>query len=96
MAEAGIKASIIAAIVANLMAAFLCSKVGAARDLGSAWPLGKVQEKHHLDSPARAANHCNSDCARLYNAFPLKFDPLRLRLRAKTCEHAQTIIKELS
>jgi uncharacterized protein len=68
-----------------------------ARDLGSAWPVGKVREEHTTwTARGCAANHCNSDCARLYNAFPLKFDPLRLRLRAKTCEHAQTIIKELS
>jgi hypothetical protein len=37
-----------------------------ARDLGSAWPLGKVQGEHITwAAPSRAANHCNSDCARL-------------------------------
>src|ERR1700677_4534743 len=97
MAEARVKASIIAAIVANLMTAFLCLKVGkSARDLVGPGPLARSGKTHYLGSPARAANHCNSDCARLYHAFPLKFDPLRQRLRAKTREHAQTIIKELS
>src|ERR1700679_2044302 len=96
MAEAGIKASITAAIVANLMTAFLCLQVGKSAPIwvrpGS---LARSRENATWPTPARAANHCNSDCARLYNAFPLKFDPLRLRLRAKTCERAQTVIKEL-
>ena len=81
-----------------LMTAFLCSRSGEVEP--AIWvrprPLGKVQRKHFTwSSPVRAANHCNSACARLYNAFPLKFDPLRLRLRGETCERAQTIIKEL-
>jgi hypothetical protein len=47
MAEAGIKASITAAIVANLITAFLCFKVGkSAGYLSSAWPLGKVRGEH--------------------------------------------------
>ena len=52
MANAGSEASITAAIVANLMAAFLCLKLEkSARDLGSPWPLGKVQRKHFTWAP---------------------------------------------
>ena len=52
IAETGIKASITAAIVANLITVFLCFKVGkSAGDLGSAWPLGKVQENTSLGQP---------------------------------------------
>src|ERR1700729_3689108 len=56
---------------------------------------GPTKAFHLGAAPRSRGNRCNSACARLYNAFPLKFDPLRLRLRAKTCERAQTVIKEL-
>jgi hypothetical protein len=83
--SAGSAVSIIAAIIGNLMLAFLMFYVAkSASDLGSASPLGKVQRKHFTwSSPRSRGNHCNSAYARLYNAFPLKFDPLRLRLRVE-------------
>src|ERR1700688_3076208 len=95
MANAGSAASIKAAIIGNLMLMFLMFSVAkSASDLGSASPLGKLPRKHLTGRLRPRGNRGNSACARVYNAFPLKFDPLRLRLRGKTCEHAQTIIKE--
>src|ERR1700722_19912793 len=97
MANAGSEASITAAVMGNLMLVFLCLGW---RSQPAIWvrpdPLARPNESISLwRSPRLRGNRCNSACARLYNAFPLKFDPLRLRLRGGTCERAQTI-KELA
>src|SRR3984885_3430703 len=97
MANAGSEASITAAIIRTFMIVFLCSEW---RSRLATWvrpgPLARSNESiSRKSSPIRAANHCNSDCARLYNAFPLKFDPLRPRL-LRIRERAQTITRSFS